>query len=100
MIPALRDAANDKAIRGEPLRVYLWLVTNLLDTQEMRPVKITGLSVSMRIKRHTVTRALKLLTIGGYLERRYVEGEGYYYRAYLVRRHPLVPLSGHTPTAA
>lgn len=79
---ALRDAANDEALRGAPLAIYVWLVTNHLDTTELRAVKVTGLALALRMKRHTITRGLKLLTLRGYLERRWVEHDGYHYRAY------------------
>lgn len=79
---ALRDAANDEALAGAPLRVYLWLVTNHLDTMELRPVKVSGLAIALRMKRHTITRGLRLLTGRGYLERKYMGHDGYWYRAY------------------
>ena len=99
-LPALRDAANDADLRGAPLAVYVWLVTNHLDHQEARPVKISGLSFAMRLRRNAVTRALRLLCLRGYLERRYIAREGYVYRAYLVKRSPLVAQNEHTHTAA
>lgn len=99
MIPALRDAANDPALRGATLRVYVWLVTNHLDTQEPRAVKVSGLSVAMKVRRNTVTKALRVLCLRGYLERRNT-ADGSLYRVYAVRRSPLVAQSAHTPTAA
>lgn len=99
-LPALRDATNDEALRGAPLAVYTWLITNHLDSQEPRAVKISGLSSAMKLRRNTVSRALRLLCLRGYLERRYVARAGYVYRAYLVRRSPLVAQSEHTHTAA
>lgn len=98
--PALRDAALDADLAGAPLRVYLWLVTNHLDTVELRAVKVSGLAIAMHIERNTVTRALRLLTMRGYLERRYVERDGYHYRAYAVRKQPLVGQTTHSPPAA
>ncbi|HEX6925658.1 MAG TPA: hypothetical protein VF167_09510 [Longimicrobiaceae bacterium] len=88
-LPALRDATNDAALRGAPLAVYTWLVTNHLDTQEPRSVKISGLSLTLKMKRHTVSRSLRTLCLRGYLERRYVAQQGYVYRAYAVRRASL-----------
>lgn len=99
MIPALRDATNDPALRGAPLTVYVWLLTNHLDTQELRAVKVNGLAVAMKVRRHTVTRALRLLCLRGYLERRN-SGDGALYRAYPVRTSPIVSQSVHTHTAA
>ena len=86
---ALRDAANDEALRGAPLAIYVWLATNYLDTAELRPVKVSGLSLSLRMKRHTVTRGLRLLTVRGYLERKYLGHDGYAYRVFPTRRAPL-----------
>lgn len=94
--PALRDAATDPALSGTPLRVYLWLLTNHLDTVELRPVKVSGLAIAMKVERNTVTRALRLLTLRGYLARQYRERDGYWYRAYLVRQTPLVGQKQHT----
>ncbi|HEX6925665.1 MAG TPA: hypothetical protein VF167_09545 [Longimicrobiaceae bacterium] len=89
LLPALRDATNDPHLRGAALTVYTWLVTNHLDTQEMRSVKVSGLSLTLRMKRHTVSRSLRTLCHRGYLERRYVAQQGYVYRAYAVRRADL-----------
>lgn len=83
---ALRDAANDEALRGAPLAIYVWLVTNYLDTIELRPVKITGLSLTLKMQRNAVTRGLRLLTLRGYLERSYKERDGYHYRVLATRR--------------
>jgi DNA-binding MarR family transcriptional regulator len=98
-VNALRDAANDDALRGAPLTVYVWLITNHLDTQEPRPVKVSGLARTMRVRRQTVTRALRVLCLRGYLERRNT-ARGPLYRAYSVRCSPLVSQSAHTHTAA
>lgn len=94
--PALRDASADADLRGAPLAVYCWLVTNHLDTVEWRPVKVSGLAIAMKVERNTVTRALRLLTLRGYLARQYRERDGYWYRAYLVRQTPLVGQKQHT----
>ena len=97
--PALRDAANDTALRGAPLTVYVWLITNHLDMLELRPVKVTGLALAMKVRRHTVTRALRMLCLRGYLERRNT-ASGPIYRAYPVRKSPLVAQSVHTHSVA
>ena len=99
MILALKDAVNDDALRGTPLTVYVWLVTNHLDAQEPRAVKVNGLAFAMRVRRQTITRALRLLCLRGYLERRNT-ANGPLYRAYSVRCSPLVAQSVHTHTAA
>ena len=86
---ALRDAANDEALRGAPLAIYLYLVTNLLDPVELRSVKISGLAYALRMKRHTITRGLRVLILNGYLERKYMGHEGYHYRVYQTKRKQL-----------
>jgi predicted transcriptional regulator len=94
--PALVDAAKDPDLAGTPLRVYLWLVTHHLDTVDFRPVKVTGLSFAMRVERNTVTKALNLLVLRGYLTRKYMERDGYWYRYFTTRQQPLVGQSKHT----
>lgn len=96
---ALRDAVNDDALRGAPLTVYVWLITNHLDPHEARPVKVTGLALAMRVRRQTITRALRVLCLRGYLERRNT-ANGAVYRVYQVRTSPLVSQSVHSHTAA
>jgi len=95
----LGDAVNDDALRGSPLLVYVWLITNHLDLHELRPVKVNGLAFAMRVKRHTVTRALRILCLRGYIERRNTQ-DGPLYRAYSVRSSPIVSQNVHTHTAA
>ena len=90
---ALRDAANDEALRGAPLAIYVYLVTSLLDTVEARSVKVSGLAIALRMKRHTITRGLRVLTVRGYLERKYMGHDGYHYRAYQTRRRQLAEAS-------
>ncbi|RTL04198.1 MAG: hypothetical protein EKK62_16790 [Acidimicrobiia bacterium] len=80
VIPAMVSASTDQRLRGAPLGVYVWLVCHRLDLQEYRALKIDGLAVSLRVKRHTASRALHLLVDGGYIERRGVPQTGYEYR--------------------
>lgn len=96
---ALRDAAEDDALRGAPLAVYLWLIYRL-ERYEFRWVKIDGLAYAMKIKTHTASRALKILVRRGYLERRYVERAGYQYRLRETVADPLSPLNGVTQQAS
>ena len=98
--PAFGDAIRDEKLRGSGITVYLHLVTEQLDVVEYRSVKITGLAIALKMKRDTVSAALNTLCLRGYLDRRYVQPDGYHYRLYPVRRSPLVPLSGHTATTA
>ena len=98
--PALTDAAKDDALRGTPITVYLTLVTTYLDPVEFRPLKLTGLAFTLRMRRNTVSKALQLLTTRGYLVRRYVARDGYEYRFVPVRRSPLVAQSEHTRSMA
>ena len=97
---ALHEATNDQALRGATFNVYVWLLMNHLDPVEYRPVKINGLAFTLKMKRHTVIKALRTLVVRGYLERKSTDGEGYAYRAFLNRRKPLVPENGHTQRSA
>lgn len=96
--PAFGDAIRDEKLRGSGITVYLHLVTEHLDVVEYRPCKITGLAAALKLKRDTVSAALNLLFNRGYLDRRYVQHDGYHYRVFPVRRSLLVPLNGHTHT--
>ena len=80
VIPAMVSASTDQRLRGAPLGVYVWLVCQMLDLQEYRPLKIDGVAYGLKVKRDTVSRALRLLVDGGYLERRGQPQTGYEYR--------------------
>lgn len=77
---ALARAAEDERLRGAPLGVYLWLACHHLDVEAWRPVKLTGIATVLRIKRHTASRALRVLVEGGYVARRGQAATGYEYR--------------------
>lgn len=85
IFPALVSASTDDQLRGAPLDVYLWLCCHRLDFIEYRPVKIGGLATSRRLKSDTASRALRILVERGYIERRYLQREGYTYRLRLTR---------------
>ena len=82
----MTTAAEDDALRGAPLRVYVWLSCKLLDPLEYRPVKVTGLAALLKIDKDTASKALGVLVERGYLDRRYVARRGYEYRFYHTRR--------------
>jgi len=89
VIPALRDAAEDHALRGAPLAVYVWAI-HQLDWHEERALKVAVVAHALRIERETAGRALKLLVQRGYLARRHTGTRGYLYRTLYTRRAPEV----------
>lgn len=80
VIPALSAAADDTRLRWAPLAVYVWLLCHHLDLQTYRPVKLSGIAIACRLKRHTASRALRVLVERGYIERRGQAATGYEYR--------------------
>lgn len=84
--PALGDASRDRKLKGSPHTVYLWLACNLLDVEEYRPVKLTGIAEAIGVDEDTASRAVRLLVDRGYLARRYAAREGWAYRLLLSRR--------------
>lgn len=86
LFPALGDASRDRKLKGSPHTVYLWLACNLLDVEEYRAVKLSGLAQAIGMDEDTASRAVRRLVDRGYLDRRYVAREGYAYRLYLSRR--------------
>lgn len=85
-MPAMVSASTDQRLRGAPIGVYLWLVCHMLDFEDFRALKIDGLAMSLRVKRHTASRALRLLVDGGYVERRGQQATGYEYRLRWTKR--------------
>lgn len=79
LFPALQDASRDEALNGTPHSVYLWLACNLLEFGTYRPIKLDGVAMAVGVHRDTVSKAMALLVARGYLQRRYVEREGYEY---------------------
>jgi hypothetical protein len=84
--PAVSEASRDRALKGSPHTVYLWLACNLLDVQEYRAVKLTGLATAIGMDEDTASRSLRLLVERGYLAREHRGSAGYVYRLYLSRR--------------
>ena len=68
-IPSLQAAANDFELAGPPLSIYLYLLHEVLDLQEFRPVKRLALANRLHCHENTVQRALNLLVDRGYLDR-------------------------------
>jgi DNA-binding IclR family transcriptional regulator len=95
MIPALRDASEDPALRGSPLAVYVWIL-HQLEPHAFRPVKLDWVATTLSMKRHTVARALRILTARGYLERGRKDGQSPSYRLLVTRNASRVPLNGHS----
>lgn len=98
-LPAHSEAANDAALRGAPLVLYDWLIYQL-EPHGFRPVKVSGVALALRWKRHKVIGALRLLCARGYLESRPLAGRSRAYRLCLTRDRAKVPVSGHSPPLA
>jgi len=69
MIPhSLRDALEDPMLDGAPLQIFtrcfIWL-----EPHGYRPLVLTLIARQVRVEERTVSRSLKLLCEGGYLER-------------------------------
>lgn len=94
-VPAHQAAAEDLALRGAPLAVYDWLLYRL-EPHAFRPVKIAGIAYALRMKRDTVSAALRVLRGRGYLELRRLEHGQHSYRLCLTRMSAEGPLIGHT----
>jgi predicted DNA-binding transcriptional regulator len=92
MIPALRDAKDDEALRGTPLTVYLVLLYDFLDPVEFRPVKQAALASQLKLSERAVRDAVKTLCDRGYLARGDDKpGESRMFRL-VYKRMPVVPL--------
>lgn len=86
LIPALQQASRDVALKGTAHTVYLWLVCNLLDVEEYRALKLSGLAHAVQIDQETASKTVRLLVKRGYLIRRYVARRGFEYRLLLSRK--------------
>lgn len=97
MIPALRDAATDRALRGRDRQVLLVLAFELDPVQPM-PVKHVALAERIGMKRTHVSRSLRHLVRLGYLARGEDEGAIATYRLCWRRTGPgLVPSRSPAP---
>lgn len=93
MIPALRDAGDDQALRGAPLAVYVWLL-HRLDVHEARPMKVVVIAHGLGMKEETASGALRTLVRRGYVHRHHTGTSGYCYRLLFTRRTSEPPVSG------
>lgn len=99
MIPSLRDAAFDGALRGRDRQLLLVLAFEL-DPITPRAVKHGALADRLRMKRTHVSRSLRHLVHHGYLARGADDGPLFTYRICwqraagprLVPSHTLKPL--------
>lgn len=97
MIPALRDAAEDPALRGRDRQLLLVLVFEL-DPVTPKPVKHVALAERLRMKRTHVSRSLRHLVHCGYLARGDDDGPLATYRLCYQRSGPrLVPSRPSVP---
>lgn len=85
MIPALSEASRDPALKGSPVTIYVWLVFNLLELEEFRPLKIEGIAAAIDMHPDTVSRSVRALVERGYIRRRYIKRQGYEYRLLMHR---------------
>lgn len=81
LFPAMGDASRDRALKGTPHTVYLWLAYNLLDFVEERAIKISGVATAIGIDDDTASKAVRVLVDHGYL----VRSDGHRYRLALSR---------------
>lgn len=92
LTPALRDCAEDEALRAQRSALHVYIVLHsFLAPDGFRRVKNAALAYTLNMKPHTVARALGLLVSRGYLERRLTTTEGWEYRL-LVTRHRTLSL--------
>lgn len=98
MIPALRDAGDDQALRGAPLAVYVWLL-HRLDVHEARPMKLIVIAHALGMKEETASSALRTLVRRGYVHRQHTGSAGYCYRLLFTRRLPEPPVRGGASVA-
>ncbi len=68
ILPALRDATTDPALRGWPIHVLVYLHGEL-DMGEDRYITAWWIAEQIGAKRRTVSHALRLLVERGYLRR-------------------------------
>lgn len=86
--PAAMVAISDPALRGQPVQVYLYLLSELR-LQEWRKVKVHAVRRALRISTRGAIGSLKLLVEHGYLRReREAATAGGAYRYLLVEEVP------------
>lgn len=69
VLAAAAAAMRDRALRGHPLEVYLWL-SERLDVVEYRPVKNADGVRELRMRSTMLIASLRLLRERGYVRRR------------------------------
>ena len=79
VIPAFVSALQDRALRGAPRDVYIWLHERL-DTVDYRPVKHSGIEAELRISSMAVARSFRQLLVRGYIARGPRAGKMWTYR--------------------
>jgi hypothetical protein len=67
VIPALREASEDPALRGAPLSVYLVLLFEL-HTSEFRPLRQASVCDKVELSDRAVRDAMRTLEERGYIE--------------------------------
>lgn len=92
VIPALRDASEDRALRGAPLTVYVWLLHHL-ELHGHRSAKTHALARALGLRRQTIGEALTVLVRRGYLEEGVRDGKLRTFRLLSARRDPDGPLT-------
>lgn len=79
MIPAFTTAMQDRALRGHPREVYIWLHQQL-DVVEFRIVKHAAIVDALGLEDVSVKRAIDRLLACGYIARGEREGRLWTYR--------------------
>lgn len=98
VIPALRDASEDLALRGAPLAVYVWLLHHL-ELHGHRTAKTGAIARTLHMRRHTIGQALTVLVRRGYLEEGGRDGKLRTFRLLSARRADDGPLTVPRRTA-
>lgn len=88
MIPAFASAMQDRALRGHPREVYVWLHEHL-DVLDYRPVKHSAIEADLGMEDSSIADAITRLLGRGYIARGPRDGRIWTYR--LIYSCPLLP---------
>ena len=90
---SLSEASVDEALKGAPLHVYVWLWRKL-EPHGYRSVSIGEAARTLKMKRGTVGRAIRILLQGGYLAEGKRDGSYRTFRVLTTRNSAHVPQNG------
>lgn len=81
--PALREAPTDESLKGTDIRIYLFLINDVLDFRDWRTFKQVFVAKNVDVPQSSVSDALERLVKAGYLERRlHSDGDAQYRLVY------------------